>query len=151
MPMGLVKLILIIVGVEIIVALLDHVLTFHKGAVVILGIIATTILYFIPVDNVYALVAGIITVCIIFHGDGSDASSETMPYTERDSEEDREREKEEERLERIKQNNRLVRDGFANKLGKSELRELDDEPNSNLSRDTRDWLDEHRDEYDTDY
>lgn len=77
-------------------------------------------------------------------------SSEDLEEQNR-AEEERERIEEEEDRERIRENDRLVRNGFAYKLGRSELRELDDEPNSNLSSSTRDWLDENRDEYDSDF
>lgn len=158
MPFGLVKFILIIAAVELIVELLDHILTFHKGPVVFFGIIVTTILYFSPIDNGFALVSGVITFCFLLHDTGAGKVLEAITETAKEDLEDRKREEEErERLEkeeheeRIKENNRLVRDGYAYKLGRSELRELDDEPNSNLSRATRDWLDKHRDEYDSDF
>ena len=126
--------------------------------IVFFGIIITAVLLFLPIDDKYAGITGGITVVLMIFTADEDgflnsifkSSSEDLEEQNR-AEEERERIKEEEDRERIRENDRLVRNGFAYKLGRSELRELDDEPNSNLSNSTRDWLDENRDEYKSDF
>ena len=151
----LIKIALYLVVILIALKMLEWVC---KRPIVFFGIIITAILLFLPIDDQYAGISGIITVVLMIFTADEDGflnsvfktSSEDLEEQNR-AEEERERIKEEEDRERIRENDRLVRNGFAYKLGRSELRELDDEPNSNLSSSTRDWLDENRDEYDSDF